>query len=32
MIILHPSWLPRGERRYDGAGQRVTVEFDLIAP
>jgi hypothetical protein len=32
MIILHPSWLPRGERRYDGASQRVTVEFDLVAP
>lgn len=32
MIILHPSWLPRGERRYDGASQRVTVEFDLSAP
>ncbi len=32
MIILHPSWLPRGERRYDGTAQRVTVEFDLAAP
>jgi hypothetical protein len=32
MILLHPSWLPRGERRYDGAGQRVTVEFDLSPP
>jgi hypothetical protein len=32
MIILHPSWLPRGERRYDGASQRVTVEFDLSVP
>ncbi len=32
MIILHPSWLPRGERRYDGTSQRVTVEFDLSAP
>jgi hypothetical protein len=29
MIILHPSWQPRGERRYDGASQRVTIEFDL---
>jgi hypothetical protein len=29
MIILHPSWQPRGERRYDGAVQRVTVEFDM---
>lgn len=32
MIILHPSWLPRGERRYNGTSQRVTVEFDLSAP
>lgn len=32
MIILHPSWLPRGECRYNGASQRVTVEFDLSAP
>jgi hypothetical protein len=30
MIVLHPSWLARGERRYDGEHQRVTVEFDLI--
>jgi hypothetical protein len=32
MIILHPSWQPRGERRYDGEGQRVTIEFDLSPP
>lgn len=32
MIILHPSWLPRGERRFDGATQRVAVEFDLTVP
>jgi hypothetical protein len=32
MIILHPSWQPRGERRFDGAGQRVTIEFDLALP
>ncbi|HWD49529.1 MAG TPA: putative 2OG-Fe(II) oxygenase [Rhizomicrobium sp.] len=32
MIVLHPSWQPRGERRYDGAGQRVTIEFDLTPP
>jgi hypothetical protein len=32
MILLHPSWLPRGERRYDGPTQRVLLEFDLIAP
>lgn len=32
MILLHPSWQPRGERRYDGEGQRVTIEFDLLPP
>jgi hypothetical protein len=32
MIILHPSWLPRGEHRFDGAGTRVTIEFDLAPP
>jgi len=32
MILLHPSWLPRGERRYDGTGQRVAIEFDLAPP
>ncbi len=32
MILLHPSWLARGERRYDGEHQRVTIEFDLTAP
>jgi hypothetical protein len=32
MIILHPSWLARAERRYDGQSQRVTIEFDLAAP
>ncbi|HEY1708862.1 MAG TPA: putative 2OG-Fe(II) oxygenase [Rhizomicrobium sp.] len=32
MIILHPSWLPRGERRYDGTHQRLTAEFDLSLP
>jgi hypothetical protein len=32
MIILHPSWQPRGERRHDGTGQRVTIEFDLSPP
>ncbi len=29
MIILHPSWMARGERRYDGKHQRMTIEFDL---
>jgi hypothetical protein len=32
MIVLHPSWQPRGERRYSGDGQRVTIEFDLLPP
>jgi hypothetical protein len=32
MILLHPSWQPRGERRHDGTAQRVTIEFDLLAP
>jgi hypothetical protein len=32
MIILHPSWQPRGERRFDGGAQRVTIEFDLAVP
>jgi hypothetical protein len=32
MIILHPSWLARGERRYEGAHQRVMIEFDLVPP
>jgi hypothetical protein len=32
MILLHPSWQPRGERRFEGAGPRVTIEFDLLAP
>jgi hypothetical protein len=32
MILLHPSWLPRGQRRYDGDGQRITVEFNLAVP
>jgi len=32
MILLHPGWLPRGERRYEGEGQRLVIEFELIAP
>jgi Putative 2OG-Fe(II) oxygenase len=31
MIIVHPAWLARGERRYDGDHSRVTVEFDMVA-
>lgn len=32
MIVLHPSWQPRGERRFEGANQRVAIEFDLLPP
>jgi hypothetical protein len=32
MILLHPGWQPRGERRYEGDGQRLVVEFELTAP
>jgi len=32
MIVMHPSWQPRGERRYNGAAQRITIEFDLTTP
>jgi len=32
MILMHPSWQPRGERRYEAEAQRVTVEFDLAVP
>ena len=32
MIILYPAWMPRGERLYVGDGQRIVIEFDLLAP
>jgi hypothetical protein len=32
MIILHPSWVARGERPFSGQSPRVTIEFDLIPP
>jgi hypothetical protein len=32
MILIHPSWQPRGEGRFNGDGQRVTIEFDLTPP
>ncbi|MBV9902954.1 MAG: hypothetical protein JO346_00075, partial [Alphaproteobacteria bacterium] len=32
MILLHPAWLQRGERAYDGEHQRVAIEFDLTPP
>ena len=30
MILLHPGWLPRGERAYEGDGQRLVIEFELV--
>jgi hypothetical protein len=32
MILMHPGWQPRGERRYEGDGQRLVIEFELSAP
>ncbi|HXC53683.1 MAG TPA: putative 2OG-Fe(II) oxygenase [Rhizomicrobium sp.] len=32
MIVLHPSWAARGERRYEGDHSRITIEFDLTPP
>lgn len=32
LILLHPSWQPRGERRFDGESQRIAIEFDLTPP
>jgi hypothetical protein len=32
MIVLFPSWLPCGEKRYEGANHRITVELDLAPP
>jgi hypothetical protein len=32
MLLLHPGWLPRGERAYEGEGQRLVIEFELTAP
>lgn len=32
MIVLHPSFQARGERRFDGPGPRVAIEFDIAAP
>lgn len=32
MIILHPSWLARGMRRFDGRAPRIVVAFDLKPP
>jgi hypothetical protein len=32
MIVMHPGWMTRGERRFEGAGQRVSIEFELALP
>ena len=32
MLLLHPGWLARAERPYEGDGQRLVIEFDLVAP
>jgi len=32
MILMHPAWMARGERRFDGEAPRVTVEFELTPP
>ena len=32
MILMHPGWMARGERRFDGEGSRITVEFELTPP
>lgn len=32
MIVMHPAWVPSGERRYDGGVHRVTIEFEIGAP
>jgi hypothetical protein len=32
MILLHPGWMARGERRFCGEGTRVTIEFEMNPP
>jgi len=32
MILLHPAWVARSERRFDGENPRVTIEFELTPP
>ncbi len=32
MLLLHPGWLARAERPYEGDGQRQVIEFELSAP
>lgn len=32
MLLLHPGWLARAERPYEGDRQRLVIEFELSAP
>ncbi len=32
MILMHPSWVARGERQHGGDNGRVTIEFDVTVP
>ena len=32
MIVMHPSWMARSERRFEGPVPRITIEFDLSVP
>ena len=32
MIILHPSWVARGMKRFEGKAPRIVVAFDLKQP
>ncbi len=32
MIVLFPSWMPVGEKRYDGPNHRIVIEADLLPP
>jgi hypothetical protein len=32
MMVLHPSWQPRGERLLEGPGPRIAIEFELSVP
>ncbi|MGQ0742699.1 MAG: putative 2OG-Fe(II) oxygenase [Alphaproteobacteria bacterium] len=32
MIVLFPSWMPVGEKRFDGPNHRIAIEADLLPP
>lgn len=32
MIVLFPSWMPVGEKRFDGDNHRIVIEADLLPP